>query len=78
MGKMKKFEAHMAKGKLAESGKSTGETLEAPVQLTPEQIEIVAAGFIAAGGFLSGKIPTTTTTGALPPPPDYSKGLMNF
>jgi len=68
---MKKFEAHVAKGKLAESRKSIGETLEAPVQLTPEQIEIVAGGFIAAGGFLSGKTLPTTTTGALPPPPDY-------
>ncbi len=75
---MTKFEAHVAQGKLGESRRSIGDALEAPVQLTPEQIEIVAGGFIATGGFLSGKTLPTTTTGALPPPPDYVKDLMNL
>jgi len=75
---MKKFETHAAPGKLAESHKLAGEKLEAPVQLTPEQIEIVAGGFIATGGFLSEKIFPTTTTGALPPPPpEPFKSLVN-
>ncbi|MGA7810039.1 hypothetical protein [Bradyrhizobium sp.] len=75
---MKKHEAHVARSKLGESRRSIGDALEAPVQLTPEQIEIVAGGFSATGGFLSGKILPTTTTGALPPPPDYAKDLMNL
>jgi hypothetical protein len=68
---MKKFEAHVAQGKLAKSQKSVGEKLEAPVVLTPEQLEIVAAGFfdvsatiqtilgriIVAGGIPAGPIP---------------------
>ena len=76
---MKKFEAHVFQGKLAKSQKLVGEKLEPPVQLTPEQIEIVAGGFIAAGGFLTEKTLPTTTTGALPPPPpDFFKSLIKI
>lgn len=49
------------------SQQSAGE-LEAPVRLTPEQLEIVAAGFakqISAGG--KGGLGGTTTSGAIGP-----------
>ena len=46
--------------------------LEAPVQLTPEQLEIVAAGFRAAlikGGSLGDIIKDITICGKFPVPP---------
>jgi len=43
---MKKIKAHVAQGKLAKPQKSVGEKLDAPVVLTPEQLETVAGGFI--------------------------------
>ena len=49
---------------------TAGEKLEAPVQLTPEQLEAVAAGFkaqITLGG--KGTTGGTATTGAYPTPP---------
>ena len=49
---------------------TAGDKLEAPVQLTPEQLEAVAAGFkaqITAGG--KGTTGGTATTGAYPTPP---------
>ena len=73
---MKKFEAHVTRGKLAPSQKPVVEKLEAPVVLTPEQLEIVAGGFL--GGLLGEKTPPTTTTGALPPLPDLFKGLIKI
>jgi hypothetical protein len=59
---MKKSEANAAQGELAKS------QLEAPVRLTPEQLEIVAAGFmkqIPLGG--KGSTGGTATTGVVPP-----------
>jgi hypothetical protein len=50
--------------KKSETEKSVGEKLEAPVQLTPEQLETVAAGMKANIGKGS-----TTTTGPVPTPP---------
>ena len=47
---------------------TAGEKLEAPVQLTPEQLEIVAAGFakqISVGS--KGGLGGTTTSGAIGP-----------
>jgi hypothetical protein len=67
---MKKSEAYVSQGELANSEQSAGEKLEAPVRLTPEQLESVAAGFvvqISLGG--KGGIGSTATTGAYPPPP---------
>ena len=67
---MKKSEAYVAQGELAKSEQSDGPKLEAPVRLTPEQLETVAAGFTALlslGG--KGGIGSTATTGAYPPPP---------
>jgi hypothetical protein len=43
---MKKSEAHVVQGEFAKSQQSVGETLEAPIQLTPEQLELVASGFM--------------------------------
>jgi hypothetical protein len=40
---VKKSETHVAQGEL----QPLAEKLEAPIQLTPEQLEIVAAGFMA-------------------------------
>jgi len=60
----------------AKSQQSVGEELEAPVRLTPEQLEIVAAGFaakisVATGG--KGSITGTATTGLYPwPQPIFS------
>ncbi len=55
-----------AHDELAKSPQPIGETLEAPIQLTPEQLEIVAAGFriqfpTGGGG--------TATTGLYPSNP---------
>jgi hypothetical protein len=54
----------------AKSQQSAGEKLEAPVRLTPEQLETVAAGF-KAQITQSGKGSTggTATTGAYPTQP---------
>ena len=62
---MKKSEACVAQGELAKSQQSVGEKLEAPIQLTPEQLEIVA------GGFSHGSTGSTATTGAYPPRPVF-------
>jgi hypothetical protein len=53
----------------AKSEQSAGE-LEAPVSLTPEQLEIVAAGF-AKQITLGGKDLITATTGLYPMPPIF-------
>jgi hypothetical protein len=63
---MKKSEAYAAQGELAKSPQSDGAKLEAPVRLTPEQLEIVAAGFMAQKSLGGG---STATTGAYPTPP---------
>ena len=55
---------------IAKSRQSVGEKLEAPVQLTPEQLEIVAAGFmsnLAEQLFHGGG--STATTGLYPSTP---------
>ncbi len=59
---MKKSE----QGEFAKSQQSVGEKLEAPVQLTPEQLEIVAAGFMAQISQVKGGIGSTATTGLYP------------
>jgi hypothetical protein len=61
---MKKFEAHVADGDFAKSQQSVIEKLEAPIQLTPDQLEIVAGGFMLHLG--SGTSSTTATTGLYP------------
>jgi hypothetical protein len=74
---MKKSEASAAQGGLSKSQQSVGEKLEAPVQLTPAQLEIVAAGFAAqlSRGSSAGEgTGTTATTGAHPTNP-ILKGL---
>ena len=50
----------------SETEKSVGEKLEAPVQLTPEQLETVAAGFAAQISQVKGGIGSTATTGLYP------------
>jgi hypothetical protein len=55
------------------SQQSVGEKLEAPVQLTPEQLETVAAGF--AKQVSIGKGDPTTTSGAQMPTADLLKLL---
>jgi len=62
---MKKSKAYVAQGELAKSQQSVGEKLEAPVQLTPEQLETVAAGFAAQISQVKG-IGSTATTGLYP------------
>jgi hypothetical protein len=42
---MKKSETHVAQGELQQAG----EKLEAPLRLTPEQLETIAAGLMASG-----------------------------
>ena len=64
---MKKSEAHVAHGELAKSQQSVGEKLEAPIQLTPEQLEIVAGGFLLH--LASGTSWPTSTTGLYPAQP---------
>ena len=56
---MKKSKANGAQGELAKS------QLDTPVSLTPEQLEIVAAGFKPLGG--KGMTGSTTTSGAIGP-----------
>jgi hypothetical protein len=59
---VKKSETHVAQVEL----QPAGETLDAPIQLTPEQLEAVAAGFMSqpSGGGGSG-----ATTGLYPSRP---------
>ncbi|MEO6843023.1 MAG: hypothetical protein ABI192_19950 [Bradyrhizobium sp.] len=54
---------------IAKSQQPVGEKLEAPVQLTPEQLEIVAAGFMAnfAGQLFHGGTATTGLYPSMPP-----------
>ncbi len=54
---MKKFETRIAQDTLAKSQKAIGEKVEAPVVLTLDQIEAVAAVFTL------GKGPTTVSGG---------------
>jgi hypothetical protein len=65
---MKKSESYVAKGEFAKSQPSDGVKLEAPVQLTPEQLEIVAAGFMTQISQVKGGIGPTATTGLYPYP----------
>ena len=58
---MKKSEKNVAQVEPAKS------QLEAPVRLTPEQLEIVAAGFMKQISPVKGG--GTATTGYAPPPP---------
>jgi len=51
---------------MKKSQPSDVEKLEAPVQLTPEQLEIVAAGFMAQISQVKGGIGSTATTGLYP------------
>lgn len=55
---MKKSETQVAQGEL----QPFGEKLEAPIRLTPEQLETVAAGLMAS----SGGGGSTATTGFYP------------
>jgi len=50
----------------AKAQESAGE-LEAPVRLTPEQLEIVAAGFMKQISVVKGDIGGTILTGAISP-----------
>jgi hypothetical protein len=61
---MKKSEAHVAQGEFAKSQQSVGEKLEAPIRLTPEQLQLVAGGFMLRLG--SDTSSTTATTGLYP------------
>jgi hypothetical protein len=64
---MKKPDANVAHGKLAMSQPSNGDKLDAPIRLTPAQLESVAAGFVNLARLPTGLDPTTgplTTTGA--------------
>ena len=63
---MKKSEANVTQGELAKSQQSAGNKLEAPVQLTPAQLEMVAAGFMAQISQVKGGIGSTATTGLYP------------
>jgi hypothetical protein len=54
--------------KKSETEKSVGEKLEAPIQLTPEQLETAAGGMKAQVG--KGQ---TATTGAVSPKPPIPK-----
>ncbi len=51
---------------MKKSQPSDVEKLEAPVQLTPEQLEIVAAGFRLQISEIKGGIGPTATTGLYP------------
>jgi hypothetical protein len=64
---MRKSKAYAAHDELAKPQQSAGETLEAPIQLTPEQLEIVAAGFKAQ--LSTGGGGGTATTGLYPSNP---------
>ena len=63
---MKKSKANGAQGELAKSQQSVGANLEAPVRLTPEQLETVAGGFAAQISLVKGGIGSTATTGLYP------------
>jgi hypothetical protein len=63
---MRKSEACVAQGELAKSEQSINEKLETPVRLTPEQLEAVAAGFMAQ---IRGGGGSTATTGLYPARP---------
>jgi hypothetical protein len=63
---MKKSKAYVAQGELAKSEQSVDAKLEAPVRLTPEQLEIVAGGFAAQISLVKGGIGSTATTGLYP------------
>jgi hypothetical protein len=60
---MKKSDAQVSHGELAKSQRSVGEKLEAPIELTPEQLEGVAGGF---SQHLPVPDPKLTTTGKAP------------
>jgi hypothetical protein len=62
---MKQSEVHVAQGELAKSQPCVGEKLEAPVRLTVEQLETVAAGFMAQLSREGGS-GSTATTGLYP------------
>jgi hypothetical protein len=61
---MKKSKAHVAQGEFAKSEQSVGDKLEAPIRLTPEQLELVASGFMLQLGSETNW--TTATTGLYP------------
>jgi len=65
---MKKSETQVSHGEPAKSEQSCGDMLDAPVRLTPEQLESVAAGFMAQVSLGGIKI-STATTGLFPVPP---------
>jgi hypothetical protein len=54
---------------MKKSQPSDVEKLEAPVQLTPEQLEIVAAGFAKQVAQVKGGIGSTATNGFFPKEP---------
>lgn len=64
---MKKFELDVVDSDFAKPHRSVVEKLEAPIQLTPDQLEIVAGGFMLRLG--SGTSSTTATTGLYPAQP---------
>lgn len=63
---MKKSKAYGAQSELAKSQQSVGEQLEAPIRLTPEQLETVAGGFAAQITQVKVGIGPTATTGLYP------------
>ena len=64
----------------AKSQPSTGNALEAPVRLTPEELETVAAGFAANFAPLSlrGGLGSTATTGLYPSAPPVSTSPLKM
>jgi hypothetical protein len=67
---MKKYKAYAAQDELAKSQQSVGAKLEAPVQLTPEQLETVVAGFMVQISHGAGTgAGSTATTGLYPAQP---------
>jgi hypothetical protein len=60
---VKKTETHVAQVEL----QPTGEALEAPIQLTPEQLEIVAAGMMSQPSSGGGSGATTGLYPSRPP-----------
>jgi hypothetical protein len=67
---MKKSESELAKQP------SAGANLEAPVRLTPEQLESVVAGARAQLILNIGTINPTTTMGIIAPPPTWPTKLV--